>query len=240
MVAGVSAGCAQRLPFSIQDDTGPPGRRHQLRRLPVFFEANVHLERKLSLRRHFRAFRMGCNDITGRRNPNVVNADTSSPNFLQYYGGQGRTLNFRIRWLGRVERSRARRFGASFAARLLFSAQRIALLCRLQTDIQDTRRRLPWWRGDGHRYPQETGFLSGPGFSTEVSPSGPLSSARTPLGWDGFLWKDRCHDSARVCPIYCGTAPARRGGNRRPSWKQGVRFRVSTDLESLSSIGQSR
>ena len=92
------------FPFSIQDDTGRLVESINSRRFPLFFEANVHLERKLSLKRHFWALRVGCNNITGRRNPTVVNANTSSPNFLQYYGAQGRTLNFRIRWLGRVDR----------------------------------------------------------------------------------------------------------------------------------------
>jgi len=29
-----------------------------------------------------------------------VNNNTESRNFMSYYGGQGRTLVFRIRWLG--------------------------------------------------------------------------------------------------------------------------------------------
>lgn len=92
------------FPFSVQDDTGRLVESINSRRFPMFFEANLHIERKLSLRRHFFALRVGCNNFTGRRNPTTVNANTSSPNFLQYYGGQGRTLNFRIRWLGKVDR----------------------------------------------------------------------------------------------------------------------------------------
>jgi hypothetical protein len=32
----------------------------------------------------------------------TVNTFVSSLRFLQFYGGNGRTFNFRIRWLGRV------------------------------------------------------------------------------------------------------------------------------------------
>jgi len=33
-----------------------------------------------------------------------VNANSDSRYFMHFYGGQGRTLNFRIRWLGKAER----------------------------------------------------------------------------------------------------------------------------------------
>jgi hypothetical protein len=70
-------------------------------RFPAFFELNLHLERRFFFRKHRWALRAGFNNITGRRNPNVVNNNLSSPNFLRYYGGQSRALNFRLRWLGR-------------------------------------------------------------------------------------------------------------------------------------------
>jgi hypothetical protein len=47
---------------------------------------------------------VGFNNITNHRNPNTVNNNTASAHFLSFYGGQSRTLNFRIRWLGKADR----------------------------------------------------------------------------------------------------------------------------------------
>jgi hypothetical protein len=74
------------------------------RRFPFFFEWNQHVERRFTLRGHRWEFRAGLNNVTNRGNPNVVNANAESSNFLRYYGGQRRVANFRIRWLGKAER----------------------------------------------------------------------------------------------------------------------------------------
>ena len=91
------------FPFSIQNNGRVIGDVNT-RRYPAFFELNLHIERRFVLRGHRWEARMGFNNLTGHDNPNVVNANTDSQHFLQYYGGQGRTLNFRIRWLGRAGR----------------------------------------------------------------------------------------------------------------------------------------
>ncbi|MBM3747890.1 MAG: TonB-dependent receptor [Acidobacteria bacterium] len=89
------------FPFSVvDDDSRIQGQVNELR-FPAFFELNLHLERRFFFRKHRWALRAGFNNITGRRNPNVVNNNLSSPNFMRYYGGQSRALNFRLRWLGR-------------------------------------------------------------------------------------------------------------------------------------------
>ncbi len=44
------------------------------------------------------------NNLTNHRNPNVVNGNVESRNYMQFYGGQRRSLNFRIRWLGKLNR----------------------------------------------------------------------------------------------------------------------------------------
>jgi hypothetical protein len=36
-----------------------------------------------------------------RQNPNVVNSDANSPQFLAFQSGQARALNLRLRFLGR-------------------------------------------------------------------------------------------------------------------------------------------
>jgi hypothetical protein len=89
------------FPFSITDEAGRIQGGLNDQRFPVFAELNLHLERRFTFRKNRWAFRFGFNNILDRKNPNVVNADTSSPHFMQFYGGQSRALNFRIRWLGR-------------------------------------------------------------------------------------------------------------------------------------------
>ena len=89
------------FPFSIVDDDGAIQGNLNALRFPFFFELNLHLERRFFFRKHRWALRAGFNNITDHHNPNVVNANASSPNFLRFYGGQSRSLNFRLRWLGR-------------------------------------------------------------------------------------------------------------------------------------------
>jgi hypothetical protein len=89
------------FPFSVQDETGQlVGGLNRLR-FPFFFELNLHLERRFVFRKNRWAFRFGFTNITNHKNPNVVNGDVNSPNYLALYGGQSRALNFRIRWLGK-------------------------------------------------------------------------------------------------------------------------------------------
>lgn len=89
------------FPFSVTDEAGRIQGNLNDYRFPVFAELNLHLERRFRFRGNRWAFRFGFNNILDRKNPNVVNADSSSPNFMQFYGGQSRALNFRIRWLGK-------------------------------------------------------------------------------------------------------------------------------------------
>ena len=52
------------------------------------------------------AGRVGFNNVTNHMNPAVVNSNSDSRNFMHFYGGQSRVLNFRIRWLGKAEGTR--------------------------------------------------------------------------------------------------------------------------------------
>lgn len=88
-------------PFSIQDDDGRLQGSVNERRFPAFFELNVHVERRFFFRGNRWAFRLGFNNITNHKNYNTVNNNAASPRFLTFYGGQSRSLNFRIRWLGK-------------------------------------------------------------------------------------------------------------------------------------------
>ena len=90
------------FPFSIQDERGLVLGKVNSDRYPNFFEVNLHVERQFELRGQRWAWRMGLNNITGRRNPDVVNNQIDSPHFLSFYGGQGRAVNLRVRWLGKL------------------------------------------------------------------------------------------------------------------------------------------
>jgi hypothetical protein len=93
-------------PFSIQDEDGRYLGQINERRLPTYFNLNFHIERRLVFAGYRWALRVGSNNITDHFNPTLVNGNTASANFLQYYGNQRRTFNFRIRWLGRAKESR--------------------------------------------------------------------------------------------------------------------------------------
>jgi hypothetical protein len=89
------------FPFSVvSDEGGTIGDLNSLR-FPDFLEFNFHLERRFVFKKHRFAIRGGFNNILDHENYNVVNNNAASPNFLKFYGGQGRTMNFRLRWLGK-------------------------------------------------------------------------------------------------------------------------------------------
>ncbi|MBI4873232.1 MAG: TonB-dependent receptor, partial [Acidobacteria bacterium] len=88
------------FPFSIVQEDGFLAGPANSRRFPNFLEANIHAELKVSLFHHRWALRGGFNNLTGRRNPTVVNPMMGAPQFMTFYGGYGRAANFRIRWLG--------------------------------------------------------------------------------------------------------------------------------------------
>lgn len=90
------------FPFTIQNPAGEVVGPVNSYRYPDFFELNLHLERRFQFRGQRWAGRVGFNNITSHRNPNTVNNISGSPQFLTYYGGQGRALVFRIRWLGKI------------------------------------------------------------------------------------------------------------------------------------------
>jgi len=89
------------FPFSVDNENqqlvGPPDSR----RFPNYFSLNLALERRFQLFGFQWALRAGCDDITNRQNPNAVNSNVDSPQFLTFGAIQGRVLTSRIRWLGR-------------------------------------------------------------------------------------------------------------------------------------------
>jgi hypothetical protein len=62
---------------------------------------NPAVERKFNFKGYHWAARIGLNNITDSQNPTVVNNTVGSPGFLTFFGQGHRTLNGRIRFLGR-------------------------------------------------------------------------------------------------------------------------------------------
>ena len=70
-------------------------------RFPDFLTVNATVERKFSFRGYRWAARIGVDNIINRQNPTVVDNNINSPGFLSFFGTDHRTLNGRIRFLGR-------------------------------------------------------------------------------------------------------------------------------------------
>ena len=70
-------------------------------RFPDFFILNAAVERKFTFRGYRWAARIGVDNILNRENPTVVDNDVNSPTFLTFFGTDHRTLNGRIRFLGK-------------------------------------------------------------------------------------------------------------------------------------------
>jgi len=89
------------FPFSVanqqQQVVGPPNSH----RFPDYFSLNVHVERRFRFHGYEFAFRVGSNNITGSKNPVVVNNNIDSPEFLTFSSFQKRAFTGRIRFLGR-------------------------------------------------------------------------------------------------------------------------------------------
>jgi hypothetical protein len=89
------------FPFSIQHDDGKVVGAPDSNRYPDYFNLNLHLEWRIHLGKYRFAIRGGMNNVTGHRNPTVVNNIVESPNFMTFYGVEGRHFVARLRWLGK-------------------------------------------------------------------------------------------------------------------------------------------
>jgi hypothetical protein len=90
------------FPFSQVSETGQVVGTVNSLRFPLFFEMNLHLERRFVYLKNQWALRFGANNLTGRINPDNVNNIVDSSRYLQFFGGNGRAMNVRIRWLGKA------------------------------------------------------------------------------------------------------------------------------------------
>ena len=89
------------FPFSVvngnQELVGPPNRT----RFPDYFSLNLALEKQITLFGFRWQVRGGFDDITDRHNPDVVDNNIDSPNYLTFGSAERRSLTGQIRLLGR-------------------------------------------------------------------------------------------------------------------------------------------
>ncbi len=90
------------FPFSAVTGTGTVSGAVDALRYPSNLDLNLSLERRFTFRGRRLALRLGLNNLTGHRNPTAVNNTIGAPNYLQFYGDEGRHLEARIRFLGRA------------------------------------------------------------------------------------------------------------------------------------------
>jgi hypothetical protein len=89
------------FPFNVvnseQQLVGAPERL----RFPDFFSLDTHIEKRFRFEGREFAIRLGINNLTGRKNPAIVNNNIDSPEFLRFAATQKRAFTARIRFLGR-------------------------------------------------------------------------------------------------------------------------------------------
>jgi hypothetical protein len=89
------------FPFSATTENGYLAGAPNSWRYPDYLSVNIALERQFHFRGYLWAWRGGIVNVLNRPNPNVVNNDADSPQFLLFGRGQARAFNVRLRFLGR-------------------------------------------------------------------------------------------------------------------------------------------
>ncbi len=89
------------FPFGLISQTGNAVGAPNSQRFPSFGTVNIALERRFLFHGYLWAWRVGLVNALSRPNPNAVNNDVDSPEFLTYGNGQGRAVNVRLRFLGK-------------------------------------------------------------------------------------------------------------------------------------------
>jgi hypothetical protein len=89
------------FPFSAVNEEGFMVGAPNTRRLPGYFNINLHFERRFRALHYLWAWRFGFNNLTNNGNPNYVNNNVDSPTYLTYGRGQARAFTVRLRLLGK-------------------------------------------------------------------------------------------------------------------------------------------
>ncbi len=89
------------FPFSATTENGYLDGPPNSWRFPDYFSLNVALERQFHFHGYLWAWRVSLINAINRPNPNIVNSDADSPQFLTFGRGQARAINVRLRFLGK-------------------------------------------------------------------------------------------------------------------------------------------
>jgi hypothetical protein len=90
------------FPFSVEDQTGLISGAVDSHRYPAHFDLNLAIERMVTLHGYRFALRGGIDNATNRKNPTAVNNLIGSPEYLQFFGDEGRHFVVRIRFFGKA------------------------------------------------------------------------------------------------------------------------------------------
>ncbi len=90
------------FPFAVTDPLGNVVGAVDSHRYPANFDFNLAVERRFVFRGYRFALRGGGNNLTDHRNPTAVNKVIGAPQFLTFYGGEGRHFVLRIRFFGKA------------------------------------------------------------------------------------------------------------------------------------------
>jgi hypothetical protein len=90
------------FPYSVRDQGGQVVGNVDANRYALNFDFNLHFERTFVFHHYRFAIRGGVNNLTDRANATAVSNVAGAPDFLHYYGNEGRHVVFRLRWFGRV------------------------------------------------------------------------------------------------------------------------------------------
>jgi hypothetical protein len=92
------------FPFAVTSDSGMVVGPVDGHRYPSNFDLNLAIERRFTFAGYRLAIRAGANNLTGHRNPTAVNSVIGAPQYLQFFGDEGRHFVLRIRVFGRALR----------------------------------------------------------------------------------------------------------------------------------------
>jgi hypothetical protein len=90
------------FPYSVRDQDGQVVGNVDAYRYALNFDLNLHFERTFVFHGYRFAIRGGVNNLTDRANATAVSNVAGAPDFLHYYGNEGRHLVFRLRFFGRT------------------------------------------------------------------------------------------------------------------------------------------
>src|SRR5579871_1011501 len=90
------------FPFSVTDPLGNVVGTVDSHRFPPNFDLNLAIERRFVFRGYRYAIRGGANNLTDHRNYTAVNKVVGAPEYLSFFGNEGRHFVLRIRFFGKV------------------------------------------------------------------------------------------------------------------------------------------